>query len=190
MLHHSKRIFGVLGAAVVSGLLLRGCLLPMLAHSRMGAQAEVCSEHVKTLTRALLAYADDHAGRFPDPASWCDSLVPYVSSRTVFTCPAAHDLRCGYAFNAAAGAVNARGVSDPRYLILVFESDAGWNAAGGAELLPVVPRHDRSITDMIGTADGTASQIVRKRAGSPDQSISSRTVWLKEYANPAFRWRP
>ncbi len=41
--------------------------------------------------------------------------------------------------------------------VIVFESDTGRNAAGGAGLLPPSPRHSRAFT--VGFADGHAELV-------------------------------
>jgi prepilin-type processing-associated H-X9-DG protein len=66
---------------------------------------------------------------------------------------------CAYAFNAKVAGLDQTKV-DPE-TVVVFESDAGWNAAGGAELLPSSSRHTRGI--IVGFADGHAELVSQAR---------------------------
>jgi len=64
--------------------------------------------------------------------------------------------------------------------VLIFESDAGWNAAGGAELLPDEPRHKRG--DNYIFADGRVDWVPRKKL--PDGT------WAKEPGPDGVIWEP
>jgi hypothetical protein len=68
--------------------------------------------------------------------------------------------------------------------VVVFESDAGKNAAGGPELLPDEPRHLGG--DKYGFADGSARWLKRKPAGG---NRRGERAWLKEPEEPV-RWKP
>jgi hypothetical protein len=125
-----------LGAAIVFPLFtrLQGSG-PVSPHSR-------CLSNIKSLSLAVAMYVTDY-DRVPDPRAWSDQLVEYIKNLDTYRCPQAPDLRCAYAFNdGAADATNAS-LEGPtaRYLVTIFESDRGWNAHGGPELLPAVPRH-------------------------------------------------
>ncbi len=50
-------------------------------------------------------------------------------------------------------------VPAPEDTVLIFESDGGWNAAGGEELLPRVPRHYGF--DVYGFVNGRVSMVRR-----------------------------
>jgi hypothetical protein len=83
-------------------------------------------------------------GALPPAHRWCDALAdygPYRPGDSFVVCEERTDLECGYAFNSALSGVSLDDVQDPMHVVLLFESDRGWNAAGGASLLPTEPRH-------------------------------------------------
>ena len=80
-------------------------------------------------------------GACPRPREWCDLLRPYLKDATAFVCPATKNQRCSYAFNANLSGVRLADIPKSRRVVILFESDRGWNAAGGPELLPAQPRH-------------------------------------------------
>ena len=119
---------GVLCAPVLAGL-----LLPALAAARQRANEVVCINNLKELSLAVISYADAHGNRLPAVTNWCGAISNQIAP-TVFHCPTQPpEAPCSYAMNARlAGAV--MGKINPR-TVLLFESEAGWNGAGGAESL-------------------------------------------------------
>jgi hypothetical protein len=121
-------------------------------------------------------YINDHDGVFPQGSDWCDQVARYRSSdemasrskasvQTVFVCPSAPRLRCGYAYNAALQGVRENDIENPASTIMIFESDGGWNTWGGKDLLPGAPRHRRQ-SDVYAWADGHVEYISRGSAPS------------------------
>ncbi|MCJ7822527.1 MAG: hypothetical protein MUQ26_05530 [Armatimonadetes bacterium] len=115
-----------------------------------------CQGNLEILTSALGMYLDEYDNRFPLANTWCDGLYPYIQRRVtpwgpedmdaeirgMLVCPAVPDLVCGYAFNAALSGAAYDAIEEPAEdTVVLFESDRGWNAAGGPELLPDEPRH-------------------------------------------------
>lgn len=88
-----------------------------------------CGQNLKTLSSAMLAYAQDNGGRFPTPETWCDLLLEggYASDEE-FRCPSNRKQRCSYAMNPDTGPDSD---SDT---VLLFETSGGWNRFGGREL--------------------------------------------------------
>jgi len=116
--------------------------------------AGACISNASELALAVLKYADDHGGRLPPARDWCDRVRPYVRDPKAFVCPAARNQRCSYAFNARLSEVHRDSIKEP-LVVFVFESDRGWNAAGGPELLPAKPRHSFGRTDVFTRGDGS-----------------------------------
>jgi len=148
-----------------------------------------CLAYTRGLAEALVMYAQDNEGVLPQSDSWCDAIEPYLpyAYASFFVCPAAPNLTCGYAYNKALSGVPLSALSDPAKTILVFESDAGWNASGGVELLPERPRH--TYGDNYGLADGYARYsgrvvpLPRYHWREPE--------WTKELLRPSrMRWEP
>ena len=144
-----------------------------------------CTEHTRNLARALELYVETHAD-LPPRQSWMDAILPSLSEagldHRVLQCPARPRLRAGYALNTGACGLNHGRVHDKHGLVVFFESSAGWNAAGGRELLPDRPRHFRFGTggDNYGFADGSARWLRRKQ--NPDGT------YAKEPAADWVRW--
>jgi hypothetical protein len=198
--------------------LLASYLLPAMLVQHIGARAEKlyesreCSFRAEILGRAMQMYVLDWDNVLPVAAGWCDSVSEYAgpaaeevdpgfpwSSESPFVCPSAPALRCGYAFNSELSGVDLNALSDPHNTILLFESDAGWNAAGGADLLPSRPRHlrvggltrrDEDADGPVDTyvfADGHVEKLGRKRAGL---GFLGWPIWVKEPHADRAIWEP
>jgi prepilin-type processing-associated H-X9-DG protein len=145
-----------LAGTIVSGVLLVllpvmvAMLLPALASAHDRARQIHCMNNEKQLALAVRIYSGDHANQLPSAATWCDAIKTAVGSEKVFQCPAVNGTsRCDYAFNAKLDGMDANKV-DPQ-TVMIFESDAGWNAHGGPELQ--APRH-RARHIVVAFADG------------------------------------
>jgi len=114
-------------------------------------------------------YLYDYDDHLPATTDWCDVLVgPYVGNPDAFVCPAASDLPCGYALNGSLVGASLADVYDPSQTVAIFESDRGWNAAGGEDLLPYEPRHLGGYN--FGYVDGHAGWV-------SEDAISDRCIW-------------
>jgi prepilin-type processing-associated H-X9-DG protein len=105
-------------------------------HHRVLQQA--CTYNLQRLGASAKSYADDNNGQYPPADKWCDLLQPYYKEETILACPSVKDLhrfdgeaagKCHYAMN-----VNAKRNS-PSNMVLLFETNPGWNQCGGPELL-------------------------------------------------------
>lgn len=134
--------------------------VPMITTELAAARRGTCLSNLRTLAMNLQMYATDYDA-FPSASRWADEVrdTTGVAGR-FFVCPVAPDLACGYGYNAALGSLRPASVSDSSGLVSLFESDRGWNAAGGRELLPKEPRHFGG--DNYGFADGHAKWDSRK----------------------------
>lgn len=137
--------------------ILSAMLLPALSAAKERAQTINCINNEKQLALAVRIYAGDHTNQFPPSATWCDAIKPDVgSSVRVFKCPAANAAgQCDYAFNAALDGMDESKV-DPR-TVLIFESNAGWNASGGPEMM--VTRHQGGRITVVAFADGSVEEL-------------------------------
>jgi prepilin-type processing-associated H-X9-DG protein len=142
--------------------ILVAMLLPALASAHDKAREINCKNNEKQLVLAVKTYSDSNAGHFPPAATWCDAIKGSVSSDKVFKCPAANATnRCDYAYNAKLDGMDASKV-DPQ-TVVIFESDAGWDAHGGPELES--PRHKRNLL-IVAFADGHVEAIPPERLNS------------------------
>jgi len=151
---------GLAVAGVLVSLFGLFVVAPVLREMREAARGMSCEMSIQNLGAAAMMYAQDHGGRLPPSDRWCDCLSAYTPYRFVFVCPEAPRLRCGYAFNRALSGKSVDEVlrrvhpnwdwrdrkklssklSDDR-TVLLYESDLGWNGAGGPHSLVSRPRH-------------------------------------------------
>lgn len=100
----------------------------------------VCGSQLKNLGVAIEFYKLENEGRYPEMSSWCDVLISDCNVDEIqFICKAAvqagDEGPCHYAMNP-----NCRPDS-PDDVVLLFESNGGWNLYGGPELL-TLDHHD------------------------------------------------
>lgn len=154
-----------LAGTIVSGVFLllipiisAAMLLPALAAAKERAQTINCVVNEKQLALAVRIYVGDNTNSFPPAATWCDAIKTMVGSQKVFKCPAANPTdQCDYAFNAALSGMDTTKV-DPR-TVMIFESDAGWNANGGVELMVKPARHQHGRIYVVAYADGSVQEV-------------------------------
>jgi len=131
-------IIGIVMPVVVIPIIaiLMGILMPAIGPSRTLAQRIVCGHNLSAIGKSMLVYAYDNDGEFPTPGKWCDLLIEQAdATEKQFTCPAAEQKDTGsYAMNPA---VEKMGINSPADMVLIFESQPGWNQVGGPELLTI-----------------------------------------------------
>jgi hypothetical protein len=90
-----------------------------------------CRTNLSSLGRAIHIYSDEYNDTYPAYDKWCDLLIEHGNiSKSVLKCRSARKSRlCDYAMNPNA---EPSGASD---MVLLFESEPGWNQYGGEELL-------------------------------------------------------
>lgn len=174
----------VFSAGVVVGLvgLIAWFAVQHAKRSLAENQSETCEKHMVQLRNAVLSYASEHGDKFPASQGWCDSLSPYVTDRSVFVCPGGRNKTCSYAMNAAVGGLKTTDPTNASDLVLLFESDAGWNAAGGSDLLPEAPRHFGG--DHVFFVDGSGGYQPRRY-----RDAGTVRHWLKDYSG-TVEWTP
>jgi len=157
------RGFGIaLAGIIVSGIFLvmipiyAAMLLPALAAAKQKAQTINCVNNEKQLALAVKIYSSGNAHHFPPAATWCDAIKTDVGSEKVFKCVAANSSsRCDYAFNVKLDGLDESKIAPNT--VMIFESDGGWNANGGPELMIGKPRHARVF--VVAFADSSVQQL-------------------------------
>jgi hypothetical protein len=151
-----------LAGTIVSGIFLlmipiyAAMMLPALAAAKQRAQVINCVNNEKQLALAVRIYSGDNKDQLPPAATWCDAIQPEAGTTKIFHCPADFSgSRCSYAFNAKLGGVDENKIAPNT--VLIFESDGGWNANGGSELMIWKPRHARVF--VVAFADGSVQQL-------------------------------
>ncbi len=150
-------IAGVVVSAVFLffGMALSGTmLLPVLARAKGRARSTVCAHNLRQLALAVATYADANGDRLPPASTWCDALLP-LAGPAAFQCPLRAGQRCGYAFNQALSGKKL-GEVNPR-MVLLFESDTGWNGTGDARQL--APHGHPSQAVNVAFADFSVQQV-------------------------------
>jgi hypothetical protein len=127
---------------IVGGVMIAGLLLGSFWRARQGARAVICMSNLHQLVVAIHIYEQAHDGRLPVVGKWCDLLLESDANLSVsaFKCPAARDGPCTYAFNKNLDGRRLSDVNDPAQVVLLFETEAGWNLSGGEE--SVKTRHE------------------------------------------------
>jgi prepilin-type processing-associated H-X9-DG protein len=172
------------GSAVGVSLVLLGMIIiPMYAREATSSRKITCLSNVKSLAMAMQMYADDNGSSYPPAGDWCGKVRQYVRNDKIFVCPSASNIPCGYAFPGTKSEVQE---SDPANQVTIFESDRGWNAAGGPELLTDVPRHLGG--DNVGFADGHAAWLARVRIKPDDPKSGWRKAYPETYHH--LQWKP
>jgi hypothetical protein len=121
-------------------------------NARQETLASRCRSHMSFLCKGLSRYAEEHDGRLPAHETWCDALYPkYVPNAGVFRCPQVVDdrrrawffwigglrallggpslPRCSYGLNSRVSGMPVEEIEAST--VVLFETDAGWNASGG-----------------------------------------------------------
>jgi hypothetical protein len=129
-------------------------LLPALARAKSRAVEINCVNNTRQLAMTALIYAGAHTNQLPAASNWCECLMPFAASTNILQCPATNE-PCGYAFNTNLSGMNI-GRINPR-TVLFFESDAGWDASGGPEVMIQQPRHSRDF--VVVFVDGHTEMI-------------------------------
>jgi prepilin-type processing-associated H-X9-DG protein len=156
-----------LAGSIVSGVamllipIVVALTIPAVNKAKTQAQAIGCMNNMKQLALGVMMYANDNKERFPSSDDWCDAIQKYVQPVT-YQCPAGdRRQRSNYAFNALLSGVETSKVQAPATTVLLFESDAGWNASGGPELGLKQKRHGRTI--VVAFADGHSEAVIPSR---------------------------
>ncbi|MEN6304084.1 MAG: hypothetical protein ABFD96_15240 [Armatimonadia bacterium] len=122
------------------------------------AQGSTCLSNLKQICLGILMYAQDHDEVLPPADKWVDEIMPYLKNELVFKCPAAPDLQCAYAFNAALSKMPLGRINNPAETIVVFESNLGTrNAHGNPTDLPNPARHNDG--NNFGYVDGNCKWL-------------------------------
>jgi hypothetical protein len=173
------------GISVAALVWLAAYLLPpFYVKDHLKAEQVMCLARLEELAAAWRTYLSAH-GHHPLEDSWCDGVRPYLKSATAFACPSTGEPARGFAANRNLTGKHGVDASVAPMLVAIFESDAGWNAAGGPELLPPKPRHLGG--DNYVLADGHVIWLARKKLG---RDARGQPIWAKEPDGDWVKWEP
>lgn len=129
--------FAIAGIAIPPVLLpfvalMMGIMMPALARARQIAYRITCGTNMSALANAMLIYTNEY-GQYPTSEKWCDLLIEHAgASRSMFRCKGAPEGPCNYAINKN---LEGLGTAAPSDMVLLFETQPGWNQSGGPEIL-------------------------------------------------------
>jgi prepilin-type processing-associated H-X9-DG protein len=132
-------------------------LMPSFSKVKHIAQRQVCSVNMKSLSIAIMVYANDYDGRFPTADKWCDLLIEHADvSEMSLRCPVSPESGFSFAFNKNLDGLTTESVGMD--VVMIFESEPGINMTGGSQLVKT-NRHPASDKASfggcnIGFADG------------------------------------
>ncbi|MHC4655494.1 MAG: TIGR04086 family membrane protein [Planctomycetota bacterium] len=135
-IHRSKGRLNGIGFAIAGthiSFLMGFLFITAIPRIRSIAPRMVCGSSMSALGRAMLIYADDYNGMLPTPSKWCDLLIEHGNvTKEQFKCRGSKRGPCNYAMNKNIEKLGMNGSPD---MVLLFETDPGWNQFGGAEIL-------------------------------------------------------
>lgn len=118
---------------------------------------ELCAANLYSIRSCLHPYMNDYEGKLPSGEKWCDLLIEEADEpKNDFRCPGDSTGPCSYAMNAAVYRY-ATFWKVPWDMVLVFESEPGWNRVGGRADLTT--RYHRSRGCMVLFADDTVGFV-------------------------------
>ena len=116
----------------------------------------VCMVHLKSMAVSFILYSDDFDGSLPSVESWCDALGKYMLPENLI-CPGS-DAKEGQSSYAMNKYLDVRKLAElPPDLVLLFESEPGWNKAGGPEILTMENHEGKGCSILF--ADGNVKFI-------------------------------
>jgi hypothetical protein len=133
-----------------------------------------CLNNLLVLHKAAAAYADKHEGSLPPMEGWSEALLASIADMKsayddaparIPTCPVADDPDTPtYALNGRVCGMKLADIKQPTETVLFFESISGRDLAGGPELLPPIPRHERGYA--VCFANGYAKFVRKSEIGT------------------------
>jgi type IV pilus assembly protein PilA len=155
--------------------ILMAILMPALNKTRCVAYRLVCGTNMASLGKATMAYVDEYRS-YPDASKWCDLLVKKENvDPSQFQCKGSpNDGRSNYAMNRN---VEELGANAPADMVLIFETEAGWNQNGGPELL-TLENHEGNGCNVV-FADGHVEFVLKN-----DLPDLKWTPWAAQPAAP------
>ncbi|MHC4616538.1 MAG: DUF4190 domain-containing protein [Planctomycetota bacterium] len=128
--------FAIAAISVAALVILLGVFASQARRPRSVAIRNVCGTNLKGLQTALSNYAREYDGTYPPADKWCDMLIQYCKvTPEQFVCKHGDTVpgESSYAMNKNVGGRKASEL--PEDVVVLFETDGGWNQCGGAEML-------------------------------------------------------
>jgi len=105
----------------------------------------VCMANLRALSLAIDAYSIENNGDICEINKWCDQSAELVDEEKYYTCPLHQNARYSYAINKHLAGHKLKKIRAADRTVFLFESDAGWNGAGGLESLATGRHNTRTV---------------------------------------------
>lgn len=119
-----------------------------------------CTHNLRNISEVMHEYSIENNNRWPVGSEWCDILVDQdARMRDCLRCPGDKDGPSSYALNENATKTNH--IDIPSNMVLLFESETGWNKVGGPEILTT--KHHKGKGCCVLYGDGSSYFIETER---------------------------
>ncbi|WP_309712528.1 hypothetical protein [Armatimonas sp.] len=115
--------FGCIAVAGLFGAVFISEFAHVISSARLMPRKQACHETLEDLSRALLAYAEEHKNHLPDAAHWREAIRTYLKPGKLVVCLDAK-IGDGYAMEPRLSKVNLDALENPPETILLYETDA------------------------------------------------------------------
>ncbi|MBN2588272.1 MAG: hypothetical protein JXA96_00285 [Sedimentisphaerales bacterium] len=141
-------------------------LMSIVAYNHQLPPRLICGTNMSGLGKAMMIYVNDFDG-YPTPEKWCDLLIEYCDvTPKSFRCKGAKEGPCNFAINKYLAEIGE--ANDPDIVVL-FETQHGWNQVGGPEML-ILDNHN-----------GEGSNVV---------FLDTHTEFIKAEDISKLKWKP
>lgn len=133
---------GLAIAGIAVPAIMLAFMIPALMKSIQASKHLVCKSNLRNLSNAMAVYTNDY-DKYPTPEKWCDLLIEYADvNKKQFHCPGVSEGPGNYAMNKNLKGLDISKV--PLYVVVLFETQPGWNQNGGPEILAAHNHHKGS----------------------------------------------
>ncbi|HXJ72224.1 MAG TPA: DUF4190 domain-containing protein [Candidatus Dormibacteraeota bacterium] len=146
-------VVSIISLAVLGGAM--AVMVPEINRQQYKVGAAQCADNLKQVASSVRLNAEKHEGKFPAAADWCDAIGPQLGSEGLLQCPRRPELRAGYAYNRNVAGRTMSSV--PPDIVLLIESDRGWNATASQEDPIALSVHGKAYC--VAFADGSVRQV-------------------------------
>jgi hypothetical protein len=120
-----------------------------------------CRRNLRFLHRDIIEYSEQNESKYPSKERWCDELSNMSKYNDQFHCPAADPNYYENRRTISHYAINPNcEPNSPNDVVLLFDTKAGWNQHGGAELLSPENHEGKGCNILFN--DGTVEFIKKK----------------------------
>jgi prepilin-type processing-associated H-X9-DG protein len=125
---------------------------------REEASIRLSESAMMQIGQVMYAYSTDYENKYPIADKWCDLFVEYIDvNRVEFVCQVLRQEECYYAINPKCEP------NSPGDIVLLFETQWGWNQFGGSEVATLEKHHRKGCNVLFN--DGHVEFVSPERFG-------------------------